>query len=64
MPQVAPARLEWVNYLAEGWVNCLAENPLPWVNYLAEGWVNYLAESASKWVNCLAVDTLHTGQVF
>jgi len=35
MPQVAAARLEWVNYLAEGWVNCLAESASKWVNCLA-----------------------------
>jgi hypothetical protein len=35
MPQVAPARLEWVNSLAEGWVNYLAESASKWVNCLA-----------------------------
>jgi hypothetical protein len=56
MAQVVIARRRWVNCLAEGWVDSLAEIPFRWVNYLAEGWVDSLAEIPLKWVVCLAVD--------
>ena len=59
MHQAVTARRRWVNYLAVGWVNSLAKNPLPWVNYLAAGWVNSLAVEALKWVVCVAVDNAH-----
>jgi hypothetical protein len=56
MPQRTVACRRWVNNLARGWVNYLAQIPLAWVNNLAQGWVNYLAQSAFSWLVCLAHD--------
>ena len=56
MPQRTVACRRWVNNLARGWVNYLAQIPLAWVNNLAQGWVNYLAQTAFSWLVCLAHD--------